>query len=130
MSKQRSKTESPGRLVEPTEAERKAAQEALHAARQRPTPLEPAAAPVAAEPDAASTSAPVAGPCCRVCRFWDARRGAADGLCRKNPPTVIVAVSRGVWPKTKPDDWCGVVMDLASEPRETSNARASDAVAG
>lgn len=68
-------------------------------------------------------------PLCETCKFWakDAAAtaqsaGPAVGLCRVNPPTIMVRqddrgvfagrstmtmIPVGMWPPTEADDWCG-----------------------
>jgi hypothetical protein len=49
---------------------------------------------------------------CGACRFWDgegwgtAGEVATIGLCRRLPPRPRDDMT-GLWPETRPDDWCG-----------------------
>lgn len=45
---------------------------------------------------------------CRTCRFWEGNWPESDiGLCMKNPPTVFIGNTLGVFPATESDTWCG-----------------------
>lgn len=54
---------------------------------------------------------------CASCRFWDPIGAADTGYCRINPPTIAPAERRvgyceGVWPATRPADWCSFWVDM------------------
>ena len=127
MSKTRKPSAIPGQLVQPTLAERQAAEAALANARREESQaaeqpvaevakLRPDGIPQTVEPDRVTEApaAPVAAmpertnDACCVCLFWHVNRGTvSDGQCRRHPPVVLAGATRSLWPKTKADDWCG-----------------------
>ena len=46
---------------------------------------------------------------CRSCLYFHEPTTASmnQGLCRRNPPTVVEHVVKGVFPVVIPNDWCG-----------------------
>lgn len=53
---------------------------------------------------------------CRNCFYWDQSGSESHGFCRRDTPTVVSGETKGYWPITENDDWCGEwEEDLSSE---------------
>lgn len=44
---------------------------------------------------------------CEQCDFWLKESVGQNGECRALPPEFAATINFGVWPFTKPSDWCG-----------------------
>lgn len=52
-------------------------------------------------------------PTCDTCTWWE-RYSPRTGHCHGGPPT---ATTNGkLWPRTKPDDWCGQHQPNTNQP--------------
>lgn len=57
-------------------------------------------------------------PQCAECRHYDPQEGGAGrGLCRQQPPAVVVRQGKvaGQWPPVLEDDWCGAFEARAAK---------------